>query len=128
LSSTAQSTWNVKFLVHRRMEYQAFPKRHSTAINRNGKHAEGKAITEVQEIPFEACLKQGTTSTSGDVNFAFMLLCMIGTSKSTHLLVLNLHGNLVHKSYALVLADCCHIGDTIALISTTSELAGKDHV
>jgi hypothetical protein len=44
-----------------------------------------------------------------------MLLCMIGTSKSTHLLVLNLHGTHVHKSY-------------VALISTTSQLAGKDHV
>jgi hypothetical protein len=57
----------VKFLVHRRVEYQAFPKRHSTAINRNGKHAEGKAITAVQDMPFEVCLKQGTTSTSDDV-------------------------------------------------------------
>jgi hypothetical protein len=28
---------SVKFLVHRRVEYQAFPDRHSTAINRNGK-------------------------------------------------------------------------------------------
>jgi hypothetical protein len=40
------------------------------------------------------------------INFAFMLLCMIGTSKSTHLLVLNLHGTYVHKSYTVVLADC----------------------
>jgi hypothetical protein len=35
----------VKVLVHRHVQYQAFPKRHSTAINRNGKHAEGKAVT-----------------------------------------------------------------------------------
>jgi hypothetical protein len=62
------------------------------------------------------------------INFAFMLLWMIGTSKSTHLLVLNLHGTHVQKSYAVVLADCWHIADTIALISTTSQLAGKDHV
>jgi hypothetical protein len=26
------------------LEYQAFPKRHSTAINRNGKHAESKEL------------------------------------------------------------------------------------
>jgi hypothetical protein len=53
---------------------------------------------------------------------------MIGTSKATHLLVLNLHGTHVHKSYTVVLAYFWHIADTIVLISTTSQLAGKDHV
>jgi hypothetical protein len=40
------------------------------------------------------------------INFAFMLLFMIGTSETKHLLVLTLHGTHVHKSYAVVLADC----------------------
>jgi hypothetical protein len=47
------------------------------------------------------------------INFAFMLLCMTGSSESMHLLVLNLHGTYVHKSYVVVLTDCWHIADTL---------------
>jgi hypothetical protein len=39
------------------------------------------------------------------INFAIMLLCMIGTNESTHLLVLTLHGTHEDKSYVVVLAD-----------------------
>jgi hypothetical protein len=50
--------------------------------------------------------QQKTDKAKRIINFAFMLLCMIGTSKSTHLLVLDLHGTHVHKSSMVVLADC----------------------
>jgi hypothetical protein len=37
--ATFQANAECQVLVHSRVEYQAFPKRHSTAINRNSKHA-----------------------------------------------------------------------------------------
>jgi hypothetical protein len=52
------------------------------------------------------CRQHEKENTKRIINYAFMLLCMIGTSKSTHLLVLNIHVTHVHKSHAVVVADC----------------------